>query len=300
MMIGSRSRTSSALALAVAATLLTAAGCSSDKPSSPKQTSGPDPALASAVPQSFKAKGMLSFATDAGYPPNEYVDENQNIVGFDVDLGTAIAAKLGLKAKFTNVDFKNILLGVQGGNYDIGMSSFTDTKDRENQNFDMVTYFTAGTKLMVVKGNPGKLDPQGNSLCGKTVGVEKDTIQEDPDIPNRNKACTAAGLQPIKILAQTTQTQVNNSLQAGQSDAVLADSPVVDYYAKGKIFEAAGAMYDSAPYGIAVSKDNDVLAQSILGALKDLQADGTYHALTTKWGISAGEYTNVGINQAKS
>jgi polar amino acid transport system substrate-binding protein len=183
------------------------------------------------------------------------------------------------------------------------MSSITDNKKREAGDDEYVTYFNAGTKLMVPKGNPKGLtdaSPTDLSLCGLTVGVEKGTIQEDPDIPARNKACEAAGKADIKPLAQDTQDQVNTSLQSGRADAVLADSPVVDYYAKSGQFDAVGALYSGAPYGIAVSKDNDGLAKAMVAALKDLQADGTYHALTSKYGISAGDYTTVGINQATS
>lgn len=286
-------------------TTTSAAGSSSSSGSSTASSSGSgtvDSAAAALVPAAIKGKGVINIATDPSYPPNESKDQNGVITGWDVDMGNAIAAKLGLKANFTQVTFADIVTGIQTNKYDAGMSSITDNKEREKVD-DFVTYFNAGTKLMVPKGNPKHLSdnsPTDLSLCGLTIGVEKGTIQEDPDIPNRTKACQAAGKPAVKALSQDTQDQINESLQSGRCDAVLADSPVVDYYSKSGNFEAVGALYSGAPYGIAISKSNSGLSQAMLAALKDLVADGTYHQLTTKYGIQAGDYTTPGLNQATS
>ncbi|MEY9925483.1 polar amino acid transport system substrate-binding protein [Catenulispora sp. GP43] len=309
-------RTSRAVIVGAAgiALVLTAAGCGSgSKPgSSSTGSSGStasssgsgavDSAAAALVPAAIKSKGVITIATDPSYPPNESKDQNGNIVGWDVDMGNAIAAKLGLKANFTEVTFDDIVTGISTNKYDAGMSSITDNKTREGVD-DFVTYFNAGTKLMVPKGNPKNLtdnSPTDLSLCGLTIGVEKGTIQENPDIPTRNKACEAAGKPDIKTLSQDTQDQINESLSSGRCDAVLADSPVVDYYAKSGNFQAVGDLYSGAPYGIAIAKSNSGLSQAFLAALKDLVADGTYHQLTTKYGIQAGDYTTPGLNQATS
>jgi polar amino acid transport system substrate-binding protein len=305
-------RTSRAVIIGAAgiALALTAAGCGSgSKPGSSSSTaasssasSGVDAAAATLVPAAIKGKGTLTIATDPSYPPNESKDQNGNIVGWDVDMGNAIGAKLGLKVTFTEVTFSDIVTGISTGKYDAAMSSMTDNKQREQAD-DFVTYFNAGSKLMVLKGNPKNLtdsSPTDLSLCGLTIGVEKTTVQETDDIPNRTKACQAAGKPAVKALAQDTQDQVNESLSAGRCDAVLADSPVVDYYAKSGNFQAVGDIYAGAPYGIAISKSNSGLSQAVLAALKDLVADGTYHKLTTKYGIQAGDYTTPGLNQATS
>ena len=320
-------RTSRAVIVGAAgiALVLTAAGCGSgSKPGGPSSTGSTssaagssssgsstasssgsgsvDSAAAALVPAAIKSKGVITIATDPSYPPNESKDQNGNIVGWDVDMGNAIAAKLGLKASFANVTFNDIVTGISTGKYDAGMSSITDNKEREGVD-DFVTYFNAGTKLMVLKGNPKNLtdnSPTDLSLCGLTIGVEKGTIQESPDIPTRNKACEAAGKKDIKTLSQDTEDQINESLSSGRCDAVLADSPVVDYYANSGNFQAVGAIYSGAPYGIAISKTNSGLSQAFLAALKDLVADGTYHKLTSQYGIQAGDYTTPGLNQATS
>src|SRR6202042_95132 len=108
--------------------------------------------------------------------------------------------------------------GLASGRFDLSLSSFTDTKARE-QTVDFVTYFSAGTSLMVKKGNPDKLTP--DTLCGKKVAVEKGTTQEDPDIPTRSKACTAAGKPAITRLSYPDESGANLALSSGRADAVL-------------------------------------------------------------------------------
>src|SRR5258708_5774943 len=119
----------------------------------------------------IKKAGVINIATDASYAPNEF-KQNGKIVGFDVDLGNAIAQKIGVKAQFSDVTFDNILPALTSGKYDISLSSFTDSKKRE-ASFDFVTYFSAGESLIVKTGNPLKLSTSGLSLCGQKIAVAK-------------------------------------------------------------------------------------------------------------------------------
>ena len=163
----------------------------------------------------------------------------------------------------------------------------------------MVTYFTAGTSLLVKSGNPEKLTP--DSLCGKKVAVEKGTVQEDTDLPTRSKACTNAGKSAISILSYPDQAGANLALSSGRADAVLADSPVAEYAAKQSNgqFEVSGASYDDAPYGIAIPQKSG-LADPVLAAVKKLMSDGTYTRILKKWGIDSGAITDPKINGAIS
>ncbi len=253
------------------------------------------------VPAALKSKGTLTVATDASYAPNEFFDaDGTTIIGMDVDLGNAIAEKLGLKVKFENVGFDSILAGLAGGKYDLGMSSFTDTKEREGT-VDFVTYFNAGTSVMVAKGNPqGITGP--DDLCGRKVAIETGTTQELNDIPAKTKACEAAGKKAVIPVALPDQNAAQLAVTSGRADATLADSPVGEYEAKqpGAQFEVAGKSYDDAPYGIAIPKDVGTLKDAILAAIKELIADGSYQKILDKWEIGDGAITNPVINGATS
>jgi polar amino acid transport system substrate-binding protein len=299
-------RTVAASALLAGAALL-AAGCASNPAASSgaggsasaSSTGSSDPK--SLVPADVKAKGTLTVAADASYAPNEFFDtDGKTIIGMDPDLAKALGQELGLNVTLQNVTFDSILPGMAAGKYDLGMSSFTDNKQRE-QTVDFVTYFSAGSSLIVKTGNPEGLKPNDLSLCGKTLAVEKGTVQESDDVPGDSKACTTAGKAAIKLLSFDDQNGANLALSSGRADGVLADSPVAAYAAKqsGGKFVLSGEPYGTAPYGIAVPKGTG-MANAVLAALKALMADGTYTQIMTKWGIQDGAITNPVINGATS
>ena len=253
------------------------------------------------VPDKLKSAGTINIATDASYAPIESFDtDGKTIIGVDVDLGNAIAQKLGLKANFQNVTFDNIIPGLAGGKYDLGMSAFTDTKDRE-KTVDFVTYFSAGESLVVAKGNPKGVTGPDLSLCGLTIAVEKGTTEE-AEIPALSKKCTDAGKKPVTALSSDDQNGANLALQSGRAQVVSADSPVAEYAVKQSngAFEIAGKSYETAPYGIAVPKNDGDFAKAIQGALQQLIADGTYKQILDKWGVSDGAIDSPQINAATS
>ncbi len=244
-----------------------------------------DSKAAAMVPDKIKSSGKVSVATDPSYAPMEFSAKNGNtIVGVDPDMGKALGKVLGLKFKFTKSTFDGIIPGLSSGKYDLGMSSFTDTKKREKK-VQFVTYFKAGTILLVPEGNPKKLSTDDSSLCGKRVGAEKGTIQSDNDIPKRSKKCTAAGKKKIDEKVYPDQNAVNLALTTDRIDASLADSGVAGYMADkshGK-FETQGKPYASQPYGVAVPKNSGDFAKAIQKAVQSLIDDGTYKKILTKW-----------------
>jgi len=253
------------------------------------------------LPASIKSAGTIKIAADASYAPNEFFDtDGKTIIGMDVDLGNAIAAKLGVKASFRNVTFNAIIPALAGGKYDLGMSSFTDTKKRE-QTVDFVTYFTAGESLIAAKGNPKGVTGPDLTLCGLTVAVEKGTTEE-AEIPDLSKKCTDGGKKAITALSTDDQNGANLALQSGRAQVVSADSPVAEYAVKQSngAFEIAGKSYETAPYGIAVPKNTGDFAEGIQGALSALIADGTYKQILDKWGVASGAITTPAINGATS
>ncbi|MFD0682995.1 ABC transporter substrate-binding protein [Actinomadura fibrosa] len=279
---------------------LSACGDSDDSTTSsitPK--SGTDAKLAALVPAAVKSDGKIVVGSDASYPPNESVDPaSQKIVGWDVDLFTAVAAKLGLKTQFQNAGFDTIIPGVQSGKYEVGVSSFTDNKEREKV-VDFVTYYSAGTAWAALKGNPKGVNP--DDACGKSIGVQQGTVQVD-DLKARSKKCTDAGKPAISSVVRKQQTEVNNDLVAGKVDGMAADSPIVGDAVKktGGKLDIIGTAYDTAPYGYAVGKNSGQLKEAIQGALKALIADGTYKQILEKNGVQSGAITDPVINGAQS
>lgn len=214
-----------------------------------------------------------------------------------------------MTAEFQDVKFDTILQALEEGKYDISLSSFTDTRERESR-FDFVTYLSAGTMLMVPKGNPRHLRPDGLSLCGKKIAVEKGTTQEEeisrkdatrPNAGTRVDACRS-GHKPSPIrMAYDDQDAANRAVMKGDADAVLTDSPSAAYTAKqsGGRMECSGQPYATALYGIAVPKRESDLRDAVFKAMKDLISDGTYRRLTGRWGLAADAVPETRINAAE-
>ncbi len=280
-----------------------AASSSAPASSSSAAAAGPfgaakDAAIAAEVPQSIASAGSVNVASDATYPPMESVAPGTTtIVGMDPDLGSAIGAVLGIKFNFQNVTFDKILLGLKAGQYDLGMSSFTDSKARE-ATVDFVDYFKAGTSF-VVRSDSGLNLTSLDQICGMTVAVESGTTEQS-DASGQSKKCTAAGKKAVTVLAYPTQTQANLALSAGRAQVMMADTPVAAYQVKlsnGK-FKLQGA-YGVAPYGIAIPK-NSGMAKPIMDAINKLIATGVYQKILAKGGLQEGAVTTATINQAVS
>jgi polar amino acid transport system substrate-binding protein len=292
------------LAFALAATGLAACGSSSSGGNQTVGNSTPsasasasvDAAAANQVSAALKQQGVVKVASDASYPPDEFFDtDNKTVIGMDVDLGKAIGQVLGLKFEFTNLTFDSIIPSL-GNRFDLGMSSFTDNKEREKV-VDMVDYFTAGESFLVKSGSsfkPTKL----TDLCGKNVAVEKGTTELD-------QATAQAKKCKLNVLAFPDESGANLALQSGRADVVLADTPVNDYAKKqsnGAFVTYPDAEFGTAPYGIAVPKGGKYagFAKAIQAALNDLKQNGTYQQILSKWGIQAGGLTSFTINGATS
>ena len=254
-----------------------------------------DPSLAAMVPSAIASDGTITVGTDATYAPSEFLAANgSTVVGFDVDLFDAVAAKLGLKATWTPAPFANIIPSVQSGKYEIGVSSFSINPDRVKV-VDMVSYYTAGTSWAVQKGNPTGLTP--DNACGKRIAVQKGTVQVD-DVTARSKKCTAAGKPAITIDQYQGQDQVTTSVVSGKDDGELADSPVIAYAVKqtGGKLEQVGSVYATAPYGYVVKKGDTQFAQALSKAVDALISDGTYEKVLTKWGVQQGAIASSAVD----
>jgi polar amino acid transport system substrate-binding protein len=251
---------------------------------------------AATVPEDIKNSGKLVVGVNIPYAPNEFKDEKGQIVGFDVDLMNAVAATMGLTADFRESDFAKIIPSIQQGTVNVGMSSFTDTKERE-ASVDFVDYFTAGIQWAKRPGT--EIDP--TDACGKKVAVQATTTEETEELPAKSKKCVDAGKPEIQILKFDSQDAATNAVILGQADAMSADSPVTAYAIKqsnGKL-EAAGDLFEAAPYGWPVKKDSP-LAQSLLKALDHLIASGDYKSIASNWGVEKGMIAKPGINGATS
>jgi polar amino acid transport system substrate-binding protein len=296
-------RPSPAVALTASAAImgLALSACGSDTLSNPSPTSKPaaaqkvDPALVAKLPAKIKSAGKIVVGTDATYAPNEFLDtDGKTVKGMDVDLFDAVAQKFGVKVQWVPSNFDSIILGVNSGKYDAGVSSFSINPERKKQ-VNMVSYFNAGTQWATLKGNPKKVDP--DNACGLNIGVQKGTTQLD-DVTARSKKCTAANKKAINPVVEQSQAKVTADVVSGKAVAMLADSPVCLYAVKqtnGQL-EPLGKVYDSARYGYVLPKSETEFAQAVVAALKTLDTSGDYKKALTTWGNESGAISDFAVN----
>lgn len=258
-----------------------------------KVSASVDAALAAKVPDAIKSDGVIKVGTDATYAPAEYLDtDGKTIIGFDIDLFDAVAQKLGLKAEYESAPFDAILPAVSSGKYEVGVSSFTINADRV-KSVHMVSYYSAGTQWLAKAGATIDID----DVCGKKIAVQTGAVQVD-DLNARSKKCTDAGKPAIVIDQYQAQSDATAAVVSGKNDAMLADSPAVAYAVKqsnGQL-QLVGDIYESAPYGYAVNKDQQAFAEVLREAVQAVIDDGTYEAALKNWGVEGGGIKTSALN----
>lgn len=249
-----------------------------------------DDEIAALLPDSVAGDGTLTVGTDTSYAPAEFLAEDgKTPVGFDVDLSKAIAAVFGLKGETISSTFDSIIPSV-GSKYDLGISSFTVTKERM-QAVDFVTYFKTGSTYVVQKGNPNKVD--SSNLCGVKVAVQTGTTQEE-EVNKANEQCKADGKDAIDIQSSKLQTD------SGKASIFYADSTVSAYAIKqtGDTLEVLGEDTGVVPEAVAIKKGDTKTAEAVQRAIQKLMDDGTYKKILDTWGVGSGAIDKAEINPA--
>jgi len=216
--------------------------------------------------------GKIRVATDATWPPFEYVDTDTNeIVGFDIDLFTAIAERAGIEFEFINVEWDPLLAGVAQGTYDAAISSITIREDRLSDMDFSDPYFVA-KQIIVTKTDSDISGVSG--LVGKTVGVQTGTTGD----------IEASAVEGVKVTGYDEIGMAFVALRSGQLDAVVCDTPVASgYVAKYSDLKTVTEFPTIEEYGIAFPKGNDELVEKINEALAEAIADGVIDDLIQKW-----------------
>ena len=254
-----------------------------------------------------KDENVLIMATNAAFPPYEYV-EGGNFAGIDVEIATAIAEKLGMTLKIEDVEFGSIIGGVAEGKYDMGMAGMTVTEERK-QSVNFSETYATGIQVIIVKNGSSiaslddifVFDAEGNPTALKNpdvkVGVQQDTtgdIYSSSDV-------TGWGLNDVeedgtvttdRVVRFKTGAEAVEALKTDKVDMVIIDNePAKSFVATNDnihILEGDNE-YAIEDYAICVAKDNKELLDKINTALAELKADGTIDKIIAK-------YINTGSN----
>jgi len=214
------------------------------------------------------------IATDATWPPFEYIDESSKaIVGFDIDLMTAIAEKANIKVEFVNVSWDPLLTGVSECQYDAAISAMTITEERKKTMLFSEPYLNAGQIVIVNKNNTDIKSK--DDLKGKIAGAQIGTTG----------AMEIEKIEGATLRSYDTVDLAFLDLANGQIDAVVADYPTaMAFVAKNadKIMPV-GEVFTDEYYGIAVCQKNTELLEKLNQGLAAVKAEGLIEKLDAKW-----------------
>ncbi|MHB8400079.1 MAG: ABC transporter substrate-binding protein [Candidatus Limnocylindrales bacterium] len=238
------------------------------------------------------------ICSDIPYPPQEFFDANGNPIGSDIEIGQAIATRLGLTPVIQNSVFDTIIAALTGGKCDLIISAQNITTSRIQQ-VDMIPYFQAGQSFVVATGNPAGIKTQ-TDLCGKKIAAETGTTEVDylngtGDYKGQglSAACVKSGKAAINVQAFGKDSDALLALQSGQVDAYFADSPVAGYYTvqHPAQFQLSGIELGVALEGISVAKNDTTLRDAVQQTLVGMINDGSYLTILKKYGDESGAVT---------
>ncbi|MCM0649901.1 transporter substrate-binding domain-containing protein [Clostridium swellfunianum] len=229
--------------------------------------------LASALPEKTKTAGKISFGVDDAYPPMEYRDEKNTLVGFDIDFGNAIAKKLGIKSEWVPTVWDGILPSLSAKKFDAILSSLSITDKRKLEIGFSEPYIMGGPIIITKKDNTSI--KTSDDLKGKIVGVQLGSTGD-------NAVSVISGTKEIKKYDKIPQALLD--LTSGRIEAVVADDQVGRYYVglDASKYLVAGKLNDE-PFGIGFRKEDKDLTDVVQKAIDDLKADGTLSKISLKW-----------------
>ncbi len=241
-------------------------------------------AQAATLPPAIAQRGSINTAIVPNYPPLEYRDPaSGELAGFDVELGQAIAAKLGSKIAWQETSFEQMLPSLATGRIDIVLSGMTDLATR-HETASFVDYMKTGPQFFVRAARKAEF-PDMTSLCGKSVGASRRTSTPKEITAWSDAHCVAAGKPAINFVGTEGSADARTQLKQGRIDAAAQGSETLPYIMEQEpnIFFPVGAPFSVSYNGIAVKKGDAVLVKAISDGLGEMMADGSYAKLLAKW-----------------
>ena len=222
--------------------------------------------------------GKLVMATNAAFPPYEYI-EGSEIVGIDAEIAGAIAEKLGLELVIDDMEFDSIIESVKSGKADIGLAGMTVTPEREEEVNFTVSYAT-GVQVVIVAEDSAitSVDDLFAEGANHIIGVQRNTtgdLYSTWDLEDAGKAT---------IERYSKGAEAVQALITGKVDCVVIDNePAKAFVAANQGLKILDTEYILENYAAAMSKDNAELYEAVNKALQELIADGTVQAIIDKY-----------------
>jgi polar amino acid transport system substrate-binding protein len=254
-------------------------------------------ASAADLPSRITTRGTIIAAVVPNYPPLELRDPKTNeLTGFDIEMGNALAAKLGLRMQWQETSFDQMLASVRTGRADIILSGMSDLASRQ-ETATFIDYLRSGSQLFTQASRASEFAAP-EALCGKRVGASRRT-----SLPNDIKAfsdaeCVAKGRPAIEYVPTEGSADARTQLRQGRIDAAMQGGETLPYIMglEPNTYALVGTPVRFTLMGIAVGKEETQLQQALAEGVRGLIADGTYAKLLEKWQLTPSAIPEVQIN----
>jgi len=220
----------------------------------------------------IKAAGVIKVGTSPDYPPFEGVDENGNIVGFDIDLSKEIATELGVKAEFVRMGFDTIITAVKNGQVDLGMSSFSVNEERK-QSIDFTIPYISSAQVILVKKDATIMTKE--DLNGAVVASQMGTTGAE----------AAKAIENAEVKVVDDYNIATMMLENGTVSAVVLDIAIGSELASRQDFRILEIPLNKEETAGVIKKENDQLRAEIDKALEKIKADGRYDKIKAAWKV---------------
>ena len=220
--------------------------------------------------------GVYVFAADATWPPFEFIDENGNLTGFEVELVPMIGEHVGVEMRVENIAWDTIFAGLANGQYDGVASGVTVTEERKQTMDFSMPIASQGQVVVVMTGSDIQ---SAYDLTGKSVGVQigttGDFALDDYDVDRRQ----------YDDIGLAIQDMINGNLDACVCDSIIASDFVLANENYAGMLRVAGEPFTDEEIAIAVKKGNTELLDLVNQGLQAMMDDGSFDALKAKWNI---------------
>lgn len=253
-------------------------------------------AQAQTLPERIAKTKTIKIAVNAIYPPMEYKDpESGKLIGFDVDLGNALAKELGVTLEWQEAAFEQLIPSLQTGRVDMILSGLNDRPARR-ETMDFVDYLNSGVQFYTLASRSTLNQPL--DLCGKTVGTSRSTAFPAEIKTWSDANCVAAGKPAITVEGTSDNAAARAQLKQERFEGGAQGSETVPYAMtlEPGVYKPLGAPFGGAQQGIAFAKADTQLRDAVLTAFKKLIADGTYASIVAKWKLQASAVKQAAVN----
>ena len=254
-------------------------------------------AQAQSLPARIQEKKTLSVANVPNYPPLEFKDpKTGTMTGLDIDLGNALAQKLGITIKWEEISFEGMIPALTTGRVDMILSGMSDLPSRR-ETLDFVDYLASGAQFYTNADRKDEFKDLA-ALCGKKVGASRRTSFPKEMETWSKENCEAKGKPAMQIVGTEGSADARTQLRQKRLDAAVQGSETLPYLMNQEpgTYAIIGTPFTTVHQGLAFAKKDTELRDAVAKAFAQMLADGSYAAVLKKWELTDAKVDKLMIN----